>query len=40
MEDVRNEYDLILIDCPPISSMTDGLLVSHLSDGDTLCNRS
>jgi len=33
MEDVRNEYDLILIDCPPISSMTDGLLVSHLSDG-------
>ncbi|MDD3453055.1 MAG: polysaccharide biosynthesis tyrosine autokinase [Bacilli bacterium] len=29
----KEEYDLVLIDCPPVSSITDGVLVSHLSDG-------
>lgn len=33
VEEVRDDYDLVLIDCPPISSMTDGVLISHLSDG-------
>lgn len=30
---LREDYDLVLIDCPPISSITDGVLVSKLSDG-------
>lgn len=33
VENLKEEYDLVLIDCPPISSMTDGMLVSYLSDG-------
>lgn len=33
INDMKEDYDLILIDCPPISSMTDGVLISHLSDG-------
>ena len=30
---LKNDYDLVLIDCPPISNMTDGVLVSKLADG-------
>lgn len=30
---LKEDYDLVLIDCPPISNMTDGVLVSKLSDG-------
>ena len=30
---LREDYDLVLIDCPPISNMTDGVLVSKLADG-------
>lgn len=33
IQSLKEEYDLVLIDCPPISSMTDGMLVSYLSDG-------
>lgn len=33
LEELKKHYDLILMDCPPISSMTDGVLVSKLSDG-------
>ena len=33
LNQAKGLYDLVLIDCPPISSMTDGVLVSHLSDG-------
>ena len=33
IEKLKKDYDLVLIDCPPISSMTDGMLVSYLSDG-------
>ena len=33
VDELRNNYDLVLIDCPPVSSMTDGMLVSYLSDG-------
>ena len=32
-EELRKHYDLIFIDCCPISSMTDGVLVSKLADG-------
>jgi|GEM_PF-118053 len=30
---LKQDYDLVLIDCPPISSLTDGVLVSKLCDG-------
>lgn len=30
---LKDDYDLIFIDCPPISSLTDGVLVSKLADG-------
>lgn len=33
LSEVKADYDLVLIDCPPISSLTDGVLVSKLSDG-------
>ena len=33
LEELKKHYDLIFIDCSPISSMTDGVLVSKLSDG-------
>lgn len=33
LDDLKQDYDLVLIDCPPISSLTDGVLVSKLSDG-------
>ena len=33
LDELKKHYDLILMDCPPISSMTDGVLVSKLSDG-------
>lgn len=33
LKQVKEDYDLVLIDCPPISSLTDGVLVSKLSDG-------
>lgn len=33
IEKARNDYDLILIDCPPISLMTDAVIVSKVTDG-------
>lgn len=33
LDQIRVDYDFVLIDCPPISSMTDGVLVSKLCDG-------
>ena len=33
VKQLRNDYDLVLIDCPPISNLTDGILVSKLADG-------
>ena len=33
LNSLRSSYDIILIDCPPISNLTDGVLVSKLSDG-------
>ncbi len=33
LEELKKHYDLIFIDCSPISSMTDGVLVSKLADG-------
>lgn len=33
MKKLRQDYDIVLLDCPPISSLTDGVLVSKLADG-------
>lgn len=33
LKQIKEDYDLVLIDCPPISSLTDGVLVSKLADG-------
>lgn len=33
LQELRENYDLVLVDCPPISSLTDGVLVSKLCDG-------
>src|SRR5574344_94722 len=33
LRELREDYDLVLLDCPPISSLTDGVLVSKLADG-------
>lgn len=33
IKQIKEDYDLVLIDCPPISSLTDGVLVSKLADG-------
>lgn len=33
LNELKDDYDLVLIDCPPISSLTDGVLVSKLCDG-------
>lgn len=33
IEEVKRDYDLVLIDCPPISVMADGVIVSKLCDG-------
>jgi len=33
LKTVKEDYDLVLVDCPPISSLTDGVLVSKLADG-------
>ena len=33
LNELKENYDLVLIDCPPISSLTDGVLVSKLCDG-------
>lgn len=34
---LREMYDLILIDCPPVGLVTDGVITSTLCDGTILC---
>jgi len=36
LKDIRESYDMILIDTPPILSVADGLIISSLSDGVVL----
>lgn len=33
----RNVYDMVIIDCPPINLITDGMIVSTYTDGTILC---
>lgn len=40
MEDLRKEFDNVLIDVPPVNQYADGLNVGHLSDGVILILQS
>ena len=33
IEELKKHYDLIFMDCCPVSSMTDGILISKIADG-------
>lgn len=33
----KNVYDVIIVDCPPISLVTDGMIISTYADGTILC---
>lgn len=37
IEACRNSYDIVIIDCPPINLVTDGMIVSTYTDGTILC---
>ena len=37
LEELRKGYDIIIIDCPPINMVTDGMIASTLADGTILC---
>lgn len=32
LKEMKSKFDLILIDCPPVSALSDGLIISTLSD--------
>lgn len=34
---LRDVYDIVLIDCPPIGLVTDGIITSTLADGTIIC---
>ena len=34
---LRDTYDLVLLDCPPVGLVTDGMITSTLCDGTILC---
>ncbi len=33
MEEIRKEYDIVVIDCPPMTAVTDASIISNFSDG-------
>lgn len=37
IEACKKGYDIVLIDCPPINLVTDGMIVSTCCDGTVLC---
>lgn len=37
VEEKRNEYDMIIIDCPPVNIVADGTIISAFCDGTLLC---
>ena len=37
LEGLKKAYDMILIDCPPVGLVTDGVITSTLCDGTILC---
>jgi len=37
LDNLKQVYDMIFIDCPPINLVTDGMIASTLCDGTILC---
>ena len=37
LEALRQAYDLVIIDCPPVGLVTDGVIASTLCDGTVMC---
>lgn len=37
IQKLKETYDLVLIDCPPIGLVTDGIITSTIADGTILC---
>lgn len=33
IEEIKNEYDIVVIDCPPMTAVTDASIISNFSDG-------
>ncbi len=37
LEALRQAYDMVIIDCPPVGLVTDGIIASTLCDGTIVC---
>ena len=37
LEALRQAYDMVIIDCPPVGLVTDGVIASTLCDGTIIC---
>ena len=37
LKKLRNAYDIVIVDCPPVNLVTDGLITSTYCDGTLLC---
>lgn len=37
LEQLKERYDMIIIDCPPVGLVTDGVITSTLCDGTIMC---
>ena len=37
LENLKQRYDMIFIDCPPVGLVTDGVITSTLCDGTIMC---
>ena len=39
LEEVRGRYDRVILDCPPVSAVSDPLIIASLSDGVTFVTK-
>src|SRR6266446_819572 len=39
LQEVRNRYDRVILDCPPVSAVSDPLIIASLSDGITFVTK-
>ena len=37
LEDLRKDYKMIFLDCPPVGLVTDGVIASTMCDGTIMC---
>lgn len=37
LDDVKNRYDIVIVDCPPVNLVSDGIIVSKYCDGTIFC---